>query len=86
MSIDLVKLSSEQRRCLRILSKVPDVAHAARRLHWSQAALKSVLAELLSLLGQRHICISENRVELSVEMREAIHGSVVTFPAQLEPR
>lgn len=70
--LTLAQLPSDQRRCLRIVSAVPDVAHAARKLHWSQAALNAVLAELQSLLGQAHIRLDAKQVGLSEELKKAI--------------
>lgn len=70
--LDLSQLHAAQRRCLGVLGEVPDLAHAARKLHWSQAALKTVLAELQVLLGQTHICTVGARVGLSDALKEAI--------------
>lgn len=59
-------LNSAQWRCLRVLSEVDgDVAHAARKLHCAQAALKGALAELQTCLGAQHLALSDTRVQLS---------------------
>lgn len=70
--LSLAQLPSDQRRCLRIVSAVPDVAHAARKLHWSKATTNAVLAELQSLLGQVHIRLDGKQVGLSEAIKKAI--------------
>ena len=70
--INLAKLTSDQRRCLRVVSEVPNCAHAARRLHWTQSALRSMLSELTSLFGSRHIDIAGAEVDMSVEFKASI--------------
>lgn len=61
----LPPLSSAQWRCLRVLGEVGDVAHAARKLHCSQAVLKDALAELQTCLDTQHLAVSDARVHLS---------------------
>ena len=70
--LDLSQLQAAQRRCLQGVIEVPDLAHAARKLHWSQAALKNVLSELQALLGHAHIGTVGARVGLSDALKEAI--------------
>ena len=70
--LNLTQLPSAQRRCLRVLSEVPDMAHAARKLHWSQAELKTALVELQALLGQTHICTEGACVGLSDALKQAL--------------
>lgn len=70
--LNLTQLTSDQQRCLRIVSAVPCVAHAARKLHWSQAGLKAVLDELQALLGQAHLWTDGARVDLSDALKKAI--------------
>ena len=63
-------LSSAQRRCLRVLSEVGDVAHAARKLHCSQAMLKAALADLQACVGAQHLALRDERVQLSQALQE----------------
>lgn len=65
-------LTSTQWRCLRVLSEVGDIAHAARKLHWSQAVLKSALAELRAHMGTQHIALADERVQLSPMLKDLI--------------
>ena len=65
-------LTSAQWRCLRVLSEVGDIAHAARKLHWSQAVLKSALAELRAQMGAQHIALSGKQVQLSPTLKNLI--------------
>ena len=58
-------LTSDQWRCLRVLSEVGDIAHAARRLHWSQVTVRAALAELNRRVGADHIKLAGNHVQLS---------------------
>lgn len=58
-------LTSAQWRCLRVVSEVSDIPHAARKLHCSQAVLKAALAELRERLGAQHIVVVDERVQLS---------------------
>lgn len=58
-------LSSAQWRCLRVVSEVGDVAHAARKLHCSQALLKAALADLQACVGAQHLALRDERVQLS---------------------
>jgi len=65
----LPPLASAQWRCLRTVSEVGDLAHAARKLHWSQALLKSVLAELQATVGAQHVQLADGRVLLSPTLK-----------------
>ena len=65
-------LTSAQWRCLRVLSEVGDIAHAARKLHWSQAVLTSALAELRAHMGAQHIALSDKQVQLSPTLKDLI--------------
>ena len=65
-------LTSAQWRCLRVLSEVGDIAHAARKLHWSQAVLTSALAELRVHMGAQHIALSDKQVQLSPTLKDLI--------------
>lgn len=67
-----LRLTSAQWRCLRVLSEVGDIAHAARKLHWSQAVLKSALAELRARMGAQHIALANDRVQLSPTLKNLI--------------
>ena len=70
--LGLPPLSKAQRRCLRILSQVDDVAHAARKLHWSQALFKTTLAELQNCVGTQHIALLDERVQLSQSLQDLL--------------
>ena len=65
-------LSSAQWRCLRVVSEVADVAHAARKLHWSQALLKATLADLQACVGAQHLALLDERVQLSQALQELV--------------
>lgn len=65
-------LSRTQWRCLRVISEVSDIAHAARKLHWSQALLRAALAELHGHVGAQHIVLSDERVQLSLTLKKLI--------------
>ncbi|MEO6320180.1 MAG: LysR family transcriptional regulator [Polaromonas sp.] len=67
-----LRLTSAQWRCLRVLSEVGDIAHAARKLHWSQAVLKAALAELHERMGAQHIALADERVQLSPTLKNLI--------------
>ena len=69
-----LSLTSAQWRCLRVVSEVGDIAHAARKLHWSQAVLKSALADLYACLGAQHIALSDKQVQLSPALKDLIDG------------
>lgn len=69
---DRSQLTRVQRRCLRVLNEFPDLAHAARRLHWSRATLREVLSDLVSSLGDRHIHVDGDGVHLSDTLKGAI--------------
>lgn len=69
---DLSTLPSNQRRCLRVVSVYSDVAHAARRLHWSQVALKAMLSELTISLGFQHIYVESDHVHVSETLKSVI--------------
>lgn len=58
-------LSSAQWRCLRVVSEVGDVAHAARKLHCAQALLKAALGDLQACVGAQHLALRDERVQLS---------------------
>lgn len=82
-------LTSAQWRCLRVVSEVGDIAHAARKLHWSQAVLKAALAELHERVGAQHIALADERVQLSPALTNLIRqrpvcglqGALVAAPA-----
>lgn len=65
-------LSRAQWRCLRVVSEVRDIAHAARKLHWSQALLKSELTDLHACVGAQHIALSDKQVQLSPTLKHLI--------------
>ncbi len=65
-------LTRAQWRCLRVVSEVGDIAHAARKLHWSQAVLKAALAELHERVGAQHIALADERVQLSPTLKNLI--------------
>lgn len=69
---DLPQLSSVQRRCLRVVSEFSDLAHAARRLHWSQATLKEMLSDIMASLGAQHIHVDADRVHISETLKSVI--------------
>ena len=71
---DLSQLSSAQWRCLRVVSEFSDVAHAARKLHWSQAALRAIVLELQENLGTRHIHVLAGQVQISRPLKAGISG------------
>jgi hypothetical protein len=58
----VASLSSRQRRCLEVVCKFTSVAHAARRLHWSQAALEAELLGLSEVLGDDVLRLQEGKV------------------------
>jgi hypothetical protein len=68
----LPPLSSAQWRCLRVLSEVADIAHAARKLHWSQALFRATLAELQACVGTQHIAQLGERVQLSQALQDLL--------------
>lgn len=68
----LAPLSSAQWRCLRVVSDVSDVAHAARKLHWSQPLLKATLAQLQACVGAPHLALRDERVQLSPALQELV--------------
>lgn len=90
---ELPQLPGVQRRCLCVLSEFPDLAHAARRLHCSQAVLRAKLADLMARLGARHIHVDGERVQLSETLKSAIKqqlrrcgpASEVSYPASTMP-
>ena len=65
-------LTRTQWRCLRVVSEVRDIAHAARKLHWSQALLKSALVDLRACVGAQHIALSDQQVQLSPMLKHLI--------------
>ena len=65
-------LTSDQWRCLRVLSEVGDIAHAARRLHWSQVTVRAALAELNRRVGADHITLAGNRIQLSPSLKNLL--------------
>lgn len=73
--------SSARRRCLRVVDEVGDLAHAARRLHCSQAALEAKLAELQSDLGKQHVQVVDGRVQLSAALQNLIRQRAAGRPA-----
>lgn len=68
---DSAYLSSTQRRCLRVVLEFPDLAHAARRLHCSQATLKVALVELETSLGQSHFRLEGVQVSMSDALKNS---------------
>lgn len=68
----LATLPPAQWRCLRVVSEVADVAHAARKLHCAQALLKSALADLQAQLGAQHIALAGDSVQLSPELQDVL--------------
>ncbi len=77
---DLPQLPAAQWRCLRVVSEYSDVAHAARRLHWSQAALKAVLSDLQTSLGGQHIHVADERVHVSEALKSIIRQQIACRP------
>lgn len=73
-SPDLSQLSAAQWRCLRVLGEFSDLAHAARKLHWSQAVLSAVVLELQESLGTLHIQVLAGRVQISRPLNAGIAG------------
>lgn len=69
---DLSTLPSNQWRCLRVVSVYSDIAHAARRLHWSQVALKAMLSDLTISLGFQHIHVESDQVHVSETLKSVI--------------
>lgn len=59
-------------RCLQVLMAFEDLAHAARRLHLSQAALRELLLDLQQRLGAEHLRLEGERVALSAALRQAL--------------
>lgn len=68
----LASLSNAQWRCLRVVSEVGDVAHAARKLHCSQARLKEALADLQVCVGAQHLSLQDERVQLSSVLQDLV--------------
>ena len=68
----LASLTPAQWRCLRVVSEVADVAHAARKLHCAQALLKAVLADLQAHLGGQHIAWAGESVQLSQMLQDLL--------------
>ena len=75
-------LTNAQWRCLRVLSEVGDMAHAARKLHCAQAALKGVLVELQTCLGAQHITLSDARVQLSPALQALLRSRCAALIVQ----
>jgi hypothetical protein len=71
---DLSQLPAPQWRCLRVVSEFSDIAHAARKLHCSQAVLKAILSELQASLGGQHIHVLDGRVQISELLKVSIGG------------
>jgi len=85
----LPPLPRAQWRCLRVVSEFGDIAHAARKLHWSQAFLRSMLLDLQAALGVQHVQICGDRVEVSQALKQALqHRQRPCQPARArgEPR
>lgn len=70
----LPPLQRAQWRCLRVVSEFGDIAHAARKLHWSQAVLRLMLADLQAALGVQHVQVCADRVELSPALKQLMQG------------
>lgn len=70
----LPPLQRAQWRCLRVVSEFGDIAHAARKLHWSQAVLRSMLLDLQATLGVQHVQVCGDRVELSPALKPIIQN------------
>ena len=68
----LEALTPAQWRCLRVVSEVADVAHAARKLHCAQALLKAPLANLQAHLGVQHIALVGEGVQLSQVLQDLL--------------
>lgn len=69
---DLGSLPRVQRRCLGIVSDVCDVAHAARKLHWSQGVLMAVLSDIQANLGAQHVQVADGRVQVSEALKQVM--------------
>lgn len=69
---DLAPLPRAQRRCLFVVSEFSDLAHAARKLHWSQADLKAMLSDIQDRLGVQHVQVADGRVQVSELLKTRI--------------
>lgn len=69
---DLRSLPRVQWRCLRVVSEFGDIAHAARKLHWSQAVLKAMLSDLQASLGAQHVQLADEQVRVSETLKNCI--------------
>lgn len=67
-------LSSRQRRCLEVVCQFTSVAHAARRLHWSQAALEAEVQDLAHRLGDDTIRLHEGKVMTAEVLKHSLSG------------
>ncbi len=74
LELDAAALPRAQWRCLRVLSAVGDIAHAARKLHWSQAVLRLMLVDLQAALGVQHVQVCGDRIELSPALKQVMQG------------
>lgn len=68
----LATLTSMQWRCLRVVSEVADVAHAARKLHCSQALLRDALETLQACVGAQHLALVGQGVQLSPALHDLL--------------
>jgi len=68
----LPPLAGAQWRCLRVVSETGDLAHAARKLHWSQAVLRAVLGDLQASLGSAHVRLAGRQVLLSPSLAHLV--------------
>lgn len=73
---DLPQLTDIQRRCLRVLSDFPDLAHASRRLHCSQATLRQVLLDVMARLGDRHMHVDGDSVHLLATLKSVMEQAL----------
>lgn len=69
---ELLRDSAAKRRCLQVIIDYPDLAHASRRLHLSQAELMRVLALLQDELGPDQITLHDGRIEVAEALRQRL--------------
>ena len=79
----LQPLPRAQWRCLRVVSEFGDIAYAARKLHWSQAVLRSMLVDLQAALGVQHVEVCGDQVAVSPALKQVMqHRQCPCQPAR----
>ena len=72
LSVKVQELPRQVRHCLAVLCEFNDVAHAARRLHCSQAQVLSRISELQQRLGRNAVVLEHRTVFIDPKVKEMI--------------